>query len=1839
MASSTTQGDSSPSRPALPTSLGHSELTSKGERALLHLEQTAIHGRDFSTDGISAIKQGIASVQLGPANVLNPLGHHLVEKSASDSNTRSVSSGKSSRFGFRKQIVALFKPGHKAEEATFSPSAPPEPARFGHCTHSASNDEPIVTLAVDPTSPTGNIQFATTATSVPTLQIQENSITSGLFRQDVFHKNVDRPTLRVQLPKPRARIEQTTELVYACSVLITARSTLTNSDTDGALNNVLEESQRAWIQLIDTMDQRYFQSLLEGLVRAFTNDTRKGSAAVVEIVLLGPVLDRETYRSLLSCFINTFENITTLDVILVQALAQLVQCASSGYLVDDDLVRIATVLSKKLDIIHKGTSEHPMLLTMALSRVLDVMVAGKVMNLNRNRDHQPMLKLLDGLKGGEDPYLKYQAAYAYQALQYAPDDETPLQALWRYTQLAAAGASAVASVMKMDAPGLLAGLASIHEIGSNLIKAGVEGVQGLRESGSKAFKASENKFNVLKKRSWYLALQGTALFISQGRLSDFHQVVCQAPCRHDVNFQWGICRQVGEIAVDPLWEAGVRSQAVVFLGELYRSSSDWKPHADTKRWILTLLVQISALEDLSIKDLAVTLLDELKADGTRAFSGAFSLSARLPLPNSFPLLDQVEEIIAVERDIHKLKMRRIEQFKPAVYIAPMAKPNPNAPDDNVFFLLDKVEEFMAGNRQVMLIQGDSGAGKSMFNYYLEHRLWLRYNYGDRIPLFVNLPALHQPEKNLVGEHLESSNFSEVQINELKLYHRLLLICDGYDESHLRVNLHTTNAFIQAGHRDVKLLITCRTQYLGPEYRHRFAPKTGDRYHPTPADLFQEAVITPFSKDQIELYVEKYISLEPRKWAKDDYMERLTAISDLMELVKNPFLLTLALEALPGVDDDQINLSRLRVIRLELYDTFVTYWLRVNKRRLLDQMLLKDDMLKALEELLDDGFERNGKLFQKNLAAAIFREQEGRPVVDYSNMRDETSWKGAFFKPDPRLTLLRESSLLSRAGNQFRFVHRSVLEYFFSCAVWDSTRSDSEIAPQAYLNSISKDLSMGDHPMSRDLENAIIQFLSERVVAHPPFKQHLLALVELSKSDTQALQAGFNAKRVLDQVARLMTRSNESMPFNKFTFDSMTVTSDTVHQQDLSAQMAHMIRLEEELHAKQEELKQLQIDAKTKQDKLNAMQAELDANQDEARELQIQALGQLAVLQARIKAVLTQTHELHEYPVPRLFVVLPQNPSKWDRAKLFSNKFRLYFLCECGEHSRSISSKAKVHHIHIAKHDGYEIARPSEFFRQYGSYVFAILKMLKFGISVAGVAVPAISHLVRADDINQASTQLQKLQDDIEPGMDQVIALMDGVSVDEGAAIEGFDGDMENKMPLEGADLRKLDTFLKAKDGDKVLGNLYRTVTDEGYVKWVCIDHYRENYQESTANDFQRMLDAVGGSFDKILGRVEVTLRSRVLAEQFFSALGKARSVHELDIIFDWACTTSDLEQLEVALKKSRVSILRLDIRQFRTSNLLSTPAQYGVLLRIKGLPNMRIFLVVLSKDVARFLSIRPKTASRVCKLSIEQTQGSVGAKEIANIAEVLKTNSTLTSLDLRANSIGDNGAKALAEALKTNSTLTTLNLRYNSIGDSGGQALVEALMTNSTLTTLDLAHNSIGDNGGQALGEALKTNSTLTTLDLSGNSIGVHGGQALGETLKTNSTLTTLDLSGNSIGVNGGQALGEALKTNSTLTILNLRATSIGDNGAKALGEALKTNSTLTILNLRATSIGDNGAKALAEALKTNSTLTTLDLQNNKIGDDGAKALVEALKTNSTLPTLDLRSNSIGSDGAKALAE
>eukprot|EP00439_Symbiodinium_sp_Y106_P059479 s1829_g8.t1 len=275
----------------------------------------------------------------------------------------------------------------------------------------------------------------------------------------------------------------------------------------------------------------------------------------------------------------------------------------------------------------------------------------------------------------------------------------------------------------------------------------------------------------------------------------------------------------------------------------------------------------------------------------------------------------------------------------------------------------------------------------------------------------------------------------------------------------------------------------------------------------------------------------------------------------------------------------------------------------------------------------------------------------------------------------------------------------------------------------------------------------------------------------------------------------------------------------------------------------------------------------------------------------------------------------------------------------------------------------------------------------------------------------------------------------------------------------------------------------------------------------------------------------------------------------------------------------------------------------------------------------------------------------IGVEGAKALADGLKSNRTVTHIDLKINEIRDDGAKALADALRSNRTVTHINLEINVIREEGFKALIDALKFNNTVTHIGICENFyIEDKGAKALADALR--------NLYGNKIegakdieeaadarkfqawtGKMRSQALASILTTNSSTARLKLAGQASTAEDCQALADALKFNRTVTQVEFYHTNIGEEGAKALADALKSNRTVTKINLCENKIGDDGAKALADALKSNCTVTHIDLKFNQIGDEGAKALADALRSNCTVTHISLEDNAIGEEGAKALAD
>ncbi|KAF9133853.1 hypothetical protein BGW39_008764 [Mortierella sp. 14UC] len=346
-------------------------------------------------------------------------------------------------------------------------------------------------------------------------------------------------------------------------------------------------------------------------------------------------------------------------------------------------------------------------------------------------------------------------------------------------------------------------------------------------------------------------------------------------------------------------------------------------------------------------------------------------------------------------------------------------------------------------------------------------------------------------------------------------------------------------------------------------------------------------------------------------------------------------------------------------------------------------------------------------------------------------------------------------------------------------------------------------------------------------------------------------------------------------------------------------------------------------------------------QQQAIGLQKQTLDRLATIQSRVTAILTQTYELHEYPIPRLFIILPkEDVTRSESLKnVFAKQFKLYFLCECNHHSRheaAVAAKGggtassgqgmamQRQEIHLARHEGYDLDRPTEFFDKYGSYVLTLLQMLKYGAVVAGVVVPPLAQLRIADGLDTAMQSADALYQSMEPKVDSAIEYLQSLSGNQGSSSTTATAHTSSTYgdsleALEGADLRQLSSFLKIKDEGRVLGNLYRMVTEDGHVKWVCLDHYRETYGLSAQRELKEVVEMNRGRYDEPTGTITVELVSPMQARQFYSLLSSSRYVQELRLTMSWDTTLEDYRNLKDALQQSNV--IRLEL----TGNMTSGP--------------------------------------------------------------------------------------------------------------------------------------------------------------------------------------------------------------------------------------------------------------------------------------------------------------------------
>jgi len=410
--------------------------------------------------------------------------------------------------------------------------------------------------------------------------------------KNVFPRNVRPSTIQFNPPEPDSRLSDTRQLACCLGLL----------QANVELEDILDPTARNWVlQTKNEMDEiERLKTLATDVIRAFKRDEFKDGKSVTEVVVLAPVLERDDFRYLVKELYSEIDQSGLLDVHQLDGLARLIQGARPGDLDSDDLVKVLTLLSTRLKDTHQQSTNHLYQLTVAVSYVLDAMTDASVTGLNRETIHEPLSSYLDGLKRSSDPYLVYQAAYAYQALLCVPDDESLWQATLRRGGKVIQGVSGLVSAVKgLDLNGFIDGLVKIQDglAGAGeivrVVKTAYEGAVLLGESGQGFLGCLQEGLSFSRKCTWYTALRGADSLIGDGSFVEFKRLVCDAPCRLNAAFQWGLCQRLGEIAANSEWDGETRRSAIAFLGEIYLNDMTWGDHTNVKQWILSILMQLT----------------------------------------------------------------------------------------------------------------------------------------------------------------------------------------------------------------------------------------------------------------------------------------------------------------------------------------------------------------------------------------------------------------------------------------------------------------------------------------------------------------------------------------------------------------------------------------------------------------------------------------------------------------------------------------------------------------------------------------------------------------------------------------------------------------------------------------------------------------------------------------------------------------------------------------------------------------------------------------------------------------------------------------------------------------------------------------------------------------------------------------------------------------------------------------------------------------------------------------------------------------------------------------------
>ncbi|ETO13712.1 peptidase C14, caspase catalytic subunit p20 [Reticulomyxa filosa] len=427
---------------------------------------------------------------------------------------------------------------------------------------------------------------------------------------------------------------------------------------------------------------------------------------------------------------------------------------------------------------------------------------------------------------------------------------------------------------------------------------------------------------------------------------------------------------------------------------------------------------------------------------------------------------------------------------------------------------EKKSEQQEQQRSVMIIQGKSGSGKSVFCRHLEKTLWNNYNSDSKqpIPVYISFAKSYNTknEKDIILQTLQGKNINKASMDAIRETVYFVFIMDGFDE--------IFDKYSQSG--NVLNNDDIETTLIGVNHNNAMM------------------YLRPFTQQQTHNYIETFATMKSN-WTSIE--EVLNTYSDLFKMIKEPLLLRLILTILPSLN--QKYSAETKISKAQVYEVLNDQWIDICSQSIFFKLTelrappkiheIKFELEKNLQDLAFDMFCRGTQVaiesnfeHENNEVWSMENKNRGDTVNEKVEIKTMNEMTGASILNKHGINIVKYA--LRRIGdNKYQFLHKSCQEYYAAQKIIFDIIRISNSADNEQFETYAKNLCINFKLLNEEL--GIIQFIAERIRDTQPIYMRLQSLlfqvIEVSKRNKNFSIAAANAVTVLNSANVNMCNKN------------------------------------------------------------------------------------------------------------------------------------------------------------------------------------------------------------------------------------------------------------------------------------------------------------------------------------------------------------------------------------------------------------------------------------------------------------------------------------------------------------------------------------------------------------------------------------------------------------------------------------------------------------------------------------------------------------------------------------------